>query len=215
MKKIIASVLAASLMLLGTQVNAQVVPGAGYLRTTETVSNSSNATAYNGFYVGASFNIPIVGVLGIAPGFYANMLFANENNAGGSSILNATSSFHHTEIALNVPVNLTLKFKVGDSAAIFAYGGADFQYSVYSRSTYSVTASVVGFNLSDNGAYDHLDAKQGNQNPFNIFVGGGAGFQIGDLQLVVGYDYGLMDCDRSDNTKTTRSQLKVGLNFSL
>lgn len=59
MKKIFVTVLSAALLLVGTQANAQLSVGAGYL-------NSAESTAYNGgdpdkdnlngFYVGVNYN---------------------------------------------------------------------------------------------------------------------------------------------------------------
>ncbi|MBP3202933.1 MAG: hypothetical protein J6M31_04920 [Bacteroidales bacterium] len=223
MKKVFATVLPAVLLLLGTQANAQLIPGAGYLRSTDTVKNTSSSDApsteaMNGFYIGASYNIPIVGVLGIAPGFYADMLFQSKDADGGSKFLNYSAASRYTEVDLNIPVNLTLKFNVGGNAAIFAYGGPVFQYAVMARTTTSGTIRLLGQNATRNDAFNHLDAENGTLNPFNIYMGGGAGFQLGDLQLVVGYDYGLLN---SVNTKNYsgyeghRGNLKVGLNIAL
>ena len=63
MKKIFATLLAASLLLIGTQAHAQLATGAGYLFASETTStNNSKADAipHHGFYFGGSYNIPIV-----------------------------------------------------------------------------------------------------------------------------------------------------------
>ena len=221
MKKVFATVLAAALLLMGTQANAQLVPGAGYLRATDTVKSTSNSSttsteAMNGFYVGASYNIPIVSVLGIAPGFYADMLFQHKDSNGGASWLNYNSASRYTEIDLNIPINLTLRFGLGRNAAIFAYGGPVFQYAVMAKSTFNDSVSILGQQVSSNGSYNHLDPEKGDTNPFNIYLGGGAGFQMGDVQIMVGYDYSMLN---SLNTKNIsgydgrRGNLKVGINF--
>lgn len=222
MKKVFTSVLAAALLLMGTQANAQLVTGAGYLRSTDTVkstssSGKSSSEAMNGFYVGGSYNIPIVSVLGIAPGFYANMLFQSKDSNGGSILLNYNSASRYTEVDLNIPVNLTLKFGLGRNAAIFAYAGPVFQYAVMARTTVNGSVSVLGQIVSNNDSYNHLDPDKGTTNPFNIYLGGGAGFQVGDLQIMVGYDYGMLN---SVNTKNYsgyeghRTNLKAGINFA-
>lgn len=222
MKKIFASVLAASLMLLGTQAHAQLVTGAGYLRSTDTVkasnsNSSSSAEALNGFYLGASYNIPVVGILGVAPGFYVDMLFQHKDSNGGASYLNYTGSSRYTEVDLNIPVNLTLKFNLGSNAAIFAFGGPVFQYAVMARSTFNNSANILGVHISDGGSYNHLDPNNGDTNPFNIYLGGGAGFQIGDLQVMVGYDYSMLNCMNTKNYSGydgRRGNLKAGINFA-
>lgn len=53
MKKILSTLLAASLMLLGTQAFAQGSLNAGYLNSTQSFKNSDSVNS-NGAYVGAS-----------------------------------------------------------------------------------------------------------------------------------------------------------------
>ena len=56
MKKVFSILLAASLMLLGTQAFAQMSVNAGYLNSNRT-SKDSKAASANGAYAGVSFNI--------------------------------------------------------------------------------------------------------------------------------------------------------------
>jgi len=52
-------------------------------------------------------------------------------------------------------------------------------------------------------------------NRFNIYLGGGLGFQVGDLLFSVGYDHNLLNVDKaSSGWKTNRNQIKVGVNFA-
>ena len=222
MKKLFTCVLAAPLMLLGTQAHAQLVAGAGYLRSTDKVkasnsNSSSSAEALNGFYLGASYNIPIVGVLGFAPGFYLDMLFQHKDSNAGASYLSYTGSSRYTEVDLNVPVNLTLNFKVGSNASIFAFAGPVFQVAVMARSTFNSAASILGVHISEGSSYNHLDSEKGDTNPFNIYLGGGAGVQVGDVQFMAGYDYSMLNCVNTKNFAGydgRRGNLKVGINFA-
>ena len=221
MKKFFVSFFAAFLMLLGTEAFAQLVPGAGYLRSMDRVKatngNSASSDAKNGFYLGASYNIPIAGVLGVAPGFYVDMLFQHKDSNGGSSYLSYTGSSRYTEVDLNIPVNLTLNFEVGRNASIFAFAGPVFQLAVMARSTFSASASILGLHISDGSAYNHLDATNGDTNPFNIYLGGGAGVQVGDIQFLVGYDYSMLNRMNTKNFAdydSRRGNLKVGINFA-
>lgn len=220
MKKLIASLFAASLMLLGTQAYAQLVVGAGYLHSTDrvknTTSNSTSKEALNGFYLGASYNIPIVGVLGIAPGFYADFLFQHKDSNAGSSYLSITGASRYTEVDLNIPVNLTVKFDIGSNASIFAFAGPVFQYAVMARTTVNGSVSFLGAHISESGSFNHLDPNKGDTNPFNIYLGGGAGVQVGDIQFMVGYDYSMINCVNTKNLSDydgRRGNLKVGINF--
>lgn len=219
MKKIM--MIAAALLLLGTQAHAQLVPGVGYLNATDRTkasnSNTTTANSLNGFYVGASYNIHLVSVLGFAPGFYADFLFQSKDSNGGASYLNYTGSSRYTEIDLNIPLNFTFKFDITSNLGVFAYAGPVFQYAVMARSTFNDVVSILGVQVNNNGSFNHLDSEKGDTNPFNLYLGGGAGIQVGDLQFMVGYDYGVLN---SLNTKVVsgyeghRSNLKVGVNFA-
>ena len=214
MKKIFATLFAASLMLLGTQSFAQIVPGAGYLLSIEKSSSensSMDATKLNGFYVGASYNIPLVAGLGVAPGFYADMLFYN----GAASLTQyVTLSEHYTELALNLPINLNYRLEVSDNASIYAFAGPVFQVGLMARSTYNGRIDVGPIHINEGDAYNHYDAENGDMNRFNIYLGGGLGFQVGDILFTVGYDHNLLNVDRTDGWKTNRNQIKAGINFA-
>ena len=216
MKKIFATLLAASLLLIGTQAHAQLATGAGYLfasETTSTSNSSADAIPHHGFYLGGSYNVPIVAGLGVAPGFYVDMLLYSYNYSAGSAFVGGTVSERYTEVALNVPVNLTYSFEFGRDLALRFFAGPVFQYGVMARSTYNEAVNIGPIHISDGQAYNHYDSQNGDTNPFNIYLGGGLGFQAGDLMLTVGYDHNLLDIDKSENTKTNRHQIKAGINF--
>ncbi len=223
MKKVLTSIFAAAFLLLGTQAQAQLVPGAGYLHAIENTKNIQNNKAdpvenMNGFYLGASYNIPIAGILGFAPGFYVDFLFQSVNNTDGASIhgviISGTSSSNYTEVALNMPLNLTLKYDFSSNGSIFAFVGPVFQLGVMARSTYHGAVQIGPIHYSDGETFNHYDKEKGDTKPFNIFVGGGVGVQVGDIQFMAGYDYGVLNIDRVDGYYTGRQQIKAGINFS-
>lgn len=76
MKKVFFSILAASMMLAGTVAMAQPSIGVGFANSTDKVKSGSttNSTNLNGFYVGGSYNINLVGALNVAPGVYYSLL---------------------------------------------------------------------------------------------------------------------------------------------
>ena len=219
MKKIIASVFAAALLLMGTEAFAQLVPGAGYLFSAEKGKNdkTSEKEEYklNGFYVGASYNIPLVAGLGIAPGLYADMLFYNgEATNVYAQAVSTSVSQRYTELAINLPVNLNYRFELGDNAALWAFAGPVFQCGIVARSTYNGRIDIGPIHINEGDAYNHYDPEDGDTNRFNIYMGGGLGFQLGDLLLTVGYDHNLLNIDRTQGWKTNRNQIKVGINFA-
>jgi len=216
MKKIIASIFAASMLLVGTEAFAQLVPGAGYLLSIEkskSEKQSLDAVKLNGFYVGASYNIPLVAGLGVAPGLYADMLFYN----GAASFYKVlTIQEHYTELALNLPINLNYRFEISDNAAFWLFGGPVFQVGLVARSTYNGLIDVGPIHINEGDAYNHYDSENGDMNRFNIYMGGGLGIQVGDLLFSVGYDHNLLNVDKTstEGWKTNRNQIKVGVNFA-
>jgi hypothetical protein len=216
MKKIIASIFAAAMLLVGTEAFAQLVPGAGYLLSIEkskSEKQSLDAVKHNGFYVGASYNIPLTGGLGVAPGLYADMLFYNGAATFAQLI---TFSEHYTELAINLPVNLNYRFEISDNASIWAFAGPVFQLGLVARSTYNGRIDYGPIHINEGEAFNHYNSENGDMNRFNIYMGGGLGFQVGDLLFSVGYDHNLLNVDKSsaEGWKTNRNQIKIGINFA-
>jgi hypothetical protein len=217
MKKIIASIFAASMLLMGTEAFAQLVPGAGYLFSAEKGKSEKLQEDYklNGFYVGASYNIPLVAGLGVAPGLYADMLFYNgEVTNVYAQAISTSVTQHYTELALNLPINLNYRFGIGDNAAFWLFAGPVFQVGLVARSTYNGKIDIGPVHITEGEAYNHYDSENGDTNRFNIYMGGGIGFQVGDLLFSVGYDHNLLNIDRTEGWKTNRNQIKVGVNFA-
>ena len=212
MKKVFATLLAASLMLIGIQANAQLVPGAGYLYASEKTGNS-DAVAHHGFYLGASYNVPIVAGLGVAPGLYVDMLAYGKSASNGGSVANYYVAGSYREFAVNVPINVNYKYSFGN-AAIMVFAGPTFQVGIASTTTVTGNVSVLGINFSDGGKYNHYDSDKGDRNRFNMSVGGGIGFQAGDILFTVGYDRSLMNYAKSENYTTSRNYIKAGINFA-
>ena len=204
MKKVIFSLLAASLMLLGTNAFAQISVNAGYLNSTLASKNSTDNA--NGAYAGITFNIPVAGGFGIAPGVYYSML-TSKDTANIGTIVSTSGTF--MEHAINVPVYLNYAFDLARDAKIFIFGGPTAQYGL--ASTVKYDANVAG--ISGSNTVSNYDNE--NYNRLNVYLGGGMGFGIGALQITVGYDYGMMNLYKGDNAaKTHRSNLKLGLGFA-
>ena len=207
MKKIFSIVLAASLMLLGTQAFAQMSVNAGYLNSTLKTGNTSDNA--NGAYAGVSFNIPLAGGLGIAPGVYYSMIGSKSGDAATIFGVNISGSSTFMEHAINVPAYLNYGYDLARDTKIFVFGGPTFQYGLASTVKYD---GSVG-SASGSKTYSNYDNE--NFNRMNVYVGGGMGFQISALQITVGYDYGMMNQYKGDNAANChRSNLKLGVGFA-
>lgn len=197
MKKILSTLLAASLMLLGTQAFAQMSVNAGYLSSTLASKNSS-ANA-NGAYAGISYNLPVAGGLAIAPGVYYSMITGKTLDLG--SIATGTL----TEHAINVPVYVNYGFGLSRDTKFVIFGGPTVQYGLASSS--KLSSGYTDKSLSGD------NYKDPDYNRMNVYLGGGLGFQAGAFQVTVGYDYGMMDQYKDDNRQAHRSNLKLGVGF--
>ncbi len=207
MKKILSTVLAASLMLLGTQAFAQSI-NVGYLNSTQSYANSESINS-NGAYVGFSYNLPLAGGFGIAPGVYYSMITNKKGGAGTILGVPASASSTFMEHAVNVPLYLNYGIDLARDAKFSIYAGPTAQYGLASTTK---LAGGVGEYTADKtySNYDNSDYTR-----FNVYLGGGVCFQVASFLINVGYDYGMMNLYKGDNAaKTHRSNLKLGVGFA-
>lgn len=214
MKKIFATVLAASLMLVATNAFAQLSAGAGYINATDkavyTASNgdkTSSETPLNGFYVGAQYDMPIPAVsgLGLETGVFANFLFGSSHSDGLLGFGAGTNKY--SEMNLNVPVHATFGFNLSGDTNVFAFAGPTFQLGLSSKSTYIPDSDKSSKTVSDNFA-------DPDRNRFNLLIGGGIGAQVSGIRITVGVDQSLLNYLTADNYNGSRFQLKVGVGYA-
>lgn len=214
MKKIFATILAASLMLVATNAFAQLSAGAGYINATETTKytngNTQNSTteALNGFYVGAQYDMPIPAVsgLGVETGVFANFLFGKNHTDGLWGFGAGTNSI--SDITLNVPVNATFGFSLAGDTNVFAYAGPTFQFGLVNKSTFVLDSDKSSSTTTDN--YASNDPR----NRFNLLIGGGIGAQVSGIRITVGVDQSLLNYQTADNYTGSRFQLKIGVGYA-
>lgn len=211
MKKLFAVVLGVAL-LASTNAFAQFSVGAGWINTTERSSYNGgdpDKAQLNGFYAGGQYKLPIVGGLSVAPGLYASMLFASGSGSAVWGLVSGTAKY--TELAINVPVNFAYTIEIGDFE-VFAYLGPIFQYAVMGK--LDTTGDLGGGLISTANTKDLYSGDNKIRNPFNIYLGGGAGFQAGNIQVILGYDHSLTNMSSQDKTQLSRSQIKIGVGYA-
>ena len=210
MKKFFSTLLVAALMLVGTNAFAQMSFNAGYLNSTQSFDGSSSKSINShGAFAGISFNIPISGGLGIAPGVYYSMITNKSGGAGTILGIPASASSTFMEHAVNVPVYLNYGIDLARDTKVFLFGGPTLQYGL--ASTVKLDGSVGS--ASGSRTYNNYDNEDFNR--MNVYLGGGMGFKVSALQITVGYDYGMMNQYKGDNaTKCHRSNLKLGVGFA-
>ena len=204
MKKILSTLLAASLMLLGIQAIAQPSVNAGYVNSTLKIQNLDPSSAH-GAYFGLSYNLPIAGGLGVAPGVYYSLI-ASKETASVGTIFSGAGTF--TEHSINVPVYVNYAIGLNRDTNFFVYGGPTLQYGLSSKTKYD--ANIAGFSGSDT-----VDNYKDTYNRLNVYLGGGVGINAGAFKVTVGYDYGMMNPLKGDNAaKANRSNIKIGVGYN-
>lgn len=194
MKKTLCTLLAAAALLAGVEAQAQMSVGAGYLNITQSFDNTS--ANGNGAYAGFSFNIPLAGGFGIAPGVYYT--FSNYKQDAAWGLLKGST----TEHAINVPLNLNFGSNLARDMRAFIFGGPTFQYGLSSKTKTDLAgaATVNGDNYADDGTQR-----------FVVYAGGGLGMDIANtFQVTVGYDHSVTNMIKSDSHKVGRGLLKIG-----
>lgn len=208
MKKVLFTLLAASLMLVGTKAFAQASINAGYLNSTQTFENSKSVNA-NGAFFGLTYNIEFGGGFGLAPGLYYSLI-ANKNAAGAKfGTIDVSSASKFSEHALNLPVYLNWGADLARDSRFFVFAGPTVQYGLSSKT--KITGGIGSW-TADTKLDNYKDA---NQNPFNVYLGGGLGMDVGGIQITAGFDYGMLNLYKGDNAeKSHRYNIKIGVGYS-
>lgn len=211
MKNIVTILSAALLLLAGTQANAQMSIGAGYVNSVESYKLSKNAdpsnTALNGFYAGFGYTIPVVSGLNFTPGVYYEFLTKGDaTNIGGAANVSGKLTEHY----INVPLTLSFGADLTDGFRIFAYAGPTASLGLASTSvldidilSYKAGTSVDNYKDSDYGRFD-------------VLLSAGLGFEIADMiRLNVGYDWGMLNryIGTTEGVSRKNTRLTAGVAF--
>ena len=201
MKRIITLIAAAVMMTIATNSFAQMSVGAGYLHAGDQITLKGIdpvEVGMNGAYAGVSFNLPISGLLGIAPGLYYSFLYTEDSAFKGA--LGAKVQEHF----VNVPAYLNVGFNLGANARFFVFGGPTAQFGIISRAKATVVGQSVDVDRYKEGGYSRT----------NVLLGGGLGLNISRFQITAGYDQGLFNLNTdNDGTKRIKRYAKAGIAF--
>ena len=183
---------------------AQVSAGAGYMKTH--VSGEKDPGSGEGFYMGLSYRIPLIGSFSLAPGLF----FTRIEESGESFVFDdvVADSDYSIEKALVVP--LTLQWSVDFPYGIrgFIHAGPSVQYGLQCQSPSGL------YNVPDKALYDE-DYGFAHRR-WNVLAGAGLGlsfpFQATSRFFVTaGWDYGFVNLFVNPNLNSNRSLWKAGL----
>ena len=212
MKKLIV-VLAVALMA-GVQAHAQFMADAGYIHAFENAKVTRNgstlqgANALDGFYVGGKVRLPLHGIaegLSIDPG--ANFSFLFGRDAGIQDVID---NARMTEVALNLPLHVNYIFDFGDALRLQVYAGPTFQYGIIFHAIDGTTNPTNIYNYYKDVPTHDVPAR----NHVNLFVGAGTGIMVADMvNVLIGFDYGVLNQSTGANSKIYRGLIKVGAGY--
>lgn len=210
MKKILTTLLAASMMLAGTSVFAQnlaVEAGFGLSSTRFNYTLGSTTADLYGGTLGLSYEIPVVeGTIGFAPGVQVGYFTGGDVNLPFNL---GKASFNESYLA--VPLDLNLHLPISEDMKFLIVAGPTLDLGLTSRAKLKDTSAE----------YDIYDGALGDMtkyNRFDVLIGGGLGLDVMDaVRFTVRYDYGLINRNGGNLTsgflKVNRSQLKLGVGF--
>lgn len=210
MKRIITTILAASMMFIGTTAFAQVSIGAGYLNSTmkTTISSSSTTMPYNGFYAGAEYLISEGAGFGVSVGAYYSYVSAKSSGSTTIFGINIGGSSKVQEMYLDAPVRFNYSIDLSPSMRGFIYAGPVFSYGLSSTTEGGISIGGIGGTSDKHDNYSDSNYKR-----FDILLGGGAGLDFGNLRFTVGYDLGMLNRYDTDNYIQKRNVLHAGIGF--
>lgn len=209
MKRILTTVLAASMMLAGTTVFAQninVEAGFGMSSTRFDYTLGHVSADLFGGTLGVSYAIPVIEqTLDFAPGIQFGYF-----TKGNVDIYNY-DDISLTETYLAVPLDFNLKFPMSDDMKLMIVAGPTLDLGLTSRikeKNTSMEYDIYSGQLKDYTKYGRFD----------VLIGGGVAFDVMDtVRFSVRYDYGLLNRNGGNLTsgvlKIHRSQLKLGVGF--
>ncbi len=212
MKKVFAF-LAAAVLFAGVA-NAQISINGGLATQMKTFTGSvpvfgtytDRDTNMTGFFIGASYNLPITGGLSVAPGIY----YQRVGNTTSNDLAITTLHTKSIEQAIAIPILFNYGFELSDGVKLFGFVGPNV--------TYGLTKTFTWW-LGDNEPADPSADYYGGDNPshsqLNLFVTFGAGLQYHSIRLQVGYQMGMMDRTKSENTTEKVNNLFVGVGYAL
>ena len=214
----------AALLLAGFTASAQANIGAGYMWNFWSHKNGStkgDTYSMHGVYAGVSYNIKLVEGLGLAPGAYflwGEGVKQDNNGKPYKTVIGGTTTTMGTSyMGLQVPIHLTYAADLGPGK-FFAYLGPAFEYGFSLKTWTRVKGSAEG-NVTSANLYKMNSSNERYNNPFDVKLGVGFGYNWKFIQANVGFDFGFLNRDKTrytdpDSTlKCNANDVHVGIAF--
>lgn len=210
MKKALSIVLAAGLLLAGTNAFAQISVGAGYSSVTQRIKASglNKDITMNGLYAGMDYSIPISANISIAPGLYYEFSNGSADRLLNIGVASAFLKGRLEEHYIDIPFKFMFSVPYQGNK-FFAFAGPTASIGVSSKIKGDI--KVLGIELKG----DVLDMYDKNIfESMDLMLGGGIGADIGKmLRVTLGYNAGMFNrLDMDGNQAQTSSESGSGFN---
>lgn len=193
------------MMLIGTGASAQITADAGYLHSSIIANYNGNKAraAYNGFYVGASYVLPLSDRYAFIPGLY----FSHQNATDQDfHLVGIRATGDANESNLNIPLTMKHDYPVAEDMKIFTYVGATLLYGLSGEIT----------NLQGSGAIPEKMKYYGDELDFSrvdLLLGGGLGYEYKQYRFVAGFKYGINNTVDYVALTRHRWQINIGVAY--
>ncbi|MDD4428118.1 MAG: outer membrane beta-barrel protein [Paludibacter sp.] len=195
------------LLFVAVNLSAQKIGiQAGYVNVSEQTNGSSLVfpELVSGFQVGPVSETELFNNIDIRYGVLYTYLMSTFDGVTGTNNYNGH--------LVDVPVRVQFAFPIDNVLKLFAFAGPNFNFGLAQKTINKTTV----FGSEINTTYDRYKADADNDdvydvNRFDVRLGLGAGAQYRNVQLRVGYDWGMLDLNNTDDISLKRNQLTASL----
>lgn len=210
MKKVFSFM--AAVMLFAGMANAQLTLNLGYTPTTltQTYNGNDSKMEMNGFFVGATYNVNLSGDLNVAIG--ADFRYNTKTDKNGASFMGitATSDLTRTQMVINIPVLFNYGLSLNKDIRLSVFAGPTFSLALSGKTTSEAAVAGWGGKTEYDWYGDNSDWKK-----FDIDLTFGLNLGYRQYRLFGGYNMGLLNLTKADNTTMKASGWFAGLGFAL
>ena len=221
MKRIFAFLAVAAAMLAAGNSYAQLSIRAGYApetwKSTVTFNNTSSSTTTNltGVFVGAHYNLGVTGDLKLSAGLQYRYNFNKETSSSDIlGIAGGSTESKMTQSVLDVPVLLNYGLDMTEAMRLSIFAGPTLNLALSGNTHYTTTVTVLGKSTVTETDYDWYGDKS-SMETLNVSATFGVNLTYMHFTIFGGYNMGLLDMDKDNDSKLTTGGFFVGLGYAL